>query len=135
MRFVLACVALVACSPATPQPTAAPAPTASVIASAAPTASASTNEVPVEMPANAAVKAPVFSDDDCTKTEDCTGFRTCHPDKCVAVANAGTMPAGMMCTMDCRGGTLDCNFNHCGCAKNAAGKLKCAMLPGAAGKH
>ena len=45
------------------------------------------------------------------------------------------MPAGMMCTMDCRGGTLDCGYNHCGCAKNPAGKLKCAMLPGPAGPH
>jgi hypothetical protein len=41
----------------------------------------------------------------------------------------------MMCTMDCRGGTLDCNFNHCGCAANASGKKKCAVLPGPLPAH
>ncbi len=135
MRIVSVSAVLLACSPATPQPSVAPATSATVAASASAAPSASASEVPIEMPPNAAVKAPVFSDDDCSKADDCTGFRTCHPDKCVAVANAGAMPAGMMCTMDCRGGTLDCNFNHCGCAKNPAGKLKCAMLPGPAGGH
>lgn len=110
--------------------------------SIAPTASAappvaSSSEVPTEVPPGAAVKAPVFSDDDCAKDDECTGIRTCHPDKCVAIKNAGTMPAGMMCTMDCRGGTLDCNFNHCGCAADPSkgGKKKCAVLPGPAPAH
>jgi hypothetical protein len=76
------------------------------------------------------VKEPVFSDDDCNVDKDCAGEATCHPDRCVAVANVGKMQTGMMCTMDCRGGTLDCGFNHCGCAPNAEGKKKCAMLAG-----
>jgi len=104
-------------------------------ASAEPTASAS--EIPIETPPGAAVKAPVFSDDDCTKDDECAGQRTCHPDKCVALKNVGTMPAGMMCTMDCRGSTLDCNYNHCGCAADPSkgGKKKCAMLPGPSAAH
>jgi hypothetical protein len=76
------------------------------------------------------VKEPVFSNDDCNTDKDCAGEATCHPDRCVALANVGKMQPGMMCTMDCRGGTLDCGFNHCGCATNPEGKKKCAMLGG-----
>jgi hypothetical protein len=43
---------------------------------------------------------------------------------------AGTMPKDMMCTMECRGGTVDCGFNHCGCASPPSGQKLCALLPG-----
>ncbi|MGZ3418428.1 MAG: hypothetical protein ACXVEF_20550 [Polyangiales bacterium] len=115
--------------PVTPSPSPSPSPISSSSSSAAPQPTTSSG-LPIVEPDPAAVKSPVFSDDDCSADKDCTGVNTCHPDRCVALANAGTMPTGMMCTMDCRGGTLDCNFNHCGCAPNAEGKKKCAVLPG-----
>jgi hypothetical protein len=34
-----------------------------------------------------------------------------------------------MCSMECRGGTVDCGFNHCACAASDAGKF-CALVPG-----
>ncbi len=132
--LALGLATIAGCPSATPEPQ-TPSPEPSVVAPE-PTASVEppkpigSVEPPLEMPAGAEVKAPVFSDDDCSADSDCAPVATCHPDRCVAVANAGTMPAGMMCTMDCRGGTLDCNFNHCGCAANPAGKKKCAVLPG-----
>lgn len=128
-------LALFACESSTPAPkTPEPASSSSVASatSAPPPASAepgSANEPPPN--GNGAVKAPVFSEDDCTKDSECAAQKTCHPDKCVKLADVGSMAAGTMCTMDCRGGTLDCGFNHCGCAKNPSGQLKCAMLPGA----
>lgn len=134
---VLPVLAVVAgCPSATPEPQ-APAPSPSTVAPE-PTSSApeapkpigSAEQPPLELPAGAAVKSPIFSDDDCSADSDCAPVATCHPDKCVGAANAGAMPPGMMCTMECRGGTLDCNFNHCGCAANPAGKKKCAVLPG-----
>lgn len=128
---------LMACPSATPEPKApAPTPSVSVVPSAsAPTPVASSSETPtVELP-GAAVKAPVLSDDDCNVDSDCAPIATCHPDRCVSVANAGKLPPGTMCTMDCRGGTTDCNFNHCGCAPTPSGKKKCALLPGGLSKH
>lgn len=77
-----------------------------------------------------AVKSPVFSTDPCNGDADCLPLATCHPRECVGAANAGTMPKGMLCTMDCRGGTLDCGFNHCGCVASPSGGKRCAMLPG-----
>jgi hypothetical protein len=78
------------------------------------------------------VSAPIFGDDDCIKEDDCTGVRTCHPDKCVHVKNAGTMPGDVMCSQECKSGTLDCNANHCSCAADPhrGGKKKCALVPG-----
>lgn len=130
---------LLACSPATPHPTtgasSAPATSTSVTVVPEASASPSSSAVPIVEVPGGAVKAPVFSDDDCKEDKECLGIGTCHPDKCVAAAKAGSMKPGTMCTMDCRGGTLDCNFNHCGCAKNPAGKQKCAMLPGPISGH
>lgn len=135
--LALPCAVLLACPAATPAPKEpSPAPSVSVVPSAsAPKPVASTDEVPVVMPDGAAVKAPVFGDDDCNTDQDCAPVATCHPDRCVAAGKTGTLPAGTMCTMDCRGGTLDCNFNHCGCAAAPGGKKKCAVLPGGASPH
>ena len=78
-----------------------------------------------------AVDGPRFSTDSCEKDADCAPAAMCHPDKCVARANVGSMPADVMCTMECRGGTVDCGYNHCGCVASPSGKKLCALLPGA----
>ena len=76
------------------------------------------------------VKAPVLSDDPCAKDSDCAPVGTCHPDRCVATANAGTLAPGTMCTETCTASTLDCGYNHCGCASAKDGQKRCAVLPG-----
>jgi hypothetical protein len=107
---------LVACSPSTTQNPTPQAPAASP----APSASSSLPE--------GAVAAPVFSDDACTTDADCAPVGTCHPAGCVAAAKSGTND--LMCTMECRAGTTDCGYNHCGCAAAPSGKKTCALLPG-----
>jgi hypothetical protein len=77
-----------------------------------------------------AVKSPIFSGDSCNKDEECAPVAQCHSNACVALANTGSMKPGMLCTMDCRGGTVDCGYNHCGCAEWPGGGKKCALLPG-----
>jgi len=138
LLIALPCLALVACPAATPEPKApatAPSTSVSVVPSSSPKPVASAPDVPIIQPEGAAVKAPVFSDDDCNADSDCAPISTCHPDACVSAGKTGSLPPGTMCTMDCRGGTLDCNFNHCGCANAPSGKKKCAVLPGGASKH
>jgi hypothetical protein len=76
------------------------------------------------------VEAPKFSTDPCEKDKDCAPVAMCHPDKCVAQANVGTMSSEMLCSMECREGTVDCADNHCGCAASPSGKKLCALLPG-----
>ena len=76
------------------------------------------------------VAKPKFSSDACTKDEDCAPAAMCHPDRCVGATNAGTLPADTMCSMECRGGTVDCGFNHCACVASTAGKKLCALVPG-----
>ncbi len=82
-------------------------------------------------PGNGAVKTPIFSIDSCRKDADCAPVAMCHPDKCVALANVGATSPPLVCTMECRGSTLDCGYNHCGCAPSPSGKKVCALLPGA----
>lgn len=83
------------------------------------------------MPAiSTAVKSPVFSEDSCVKDTDCEPVAECHAARCVAAANAGMMTKGTLCTMDCRGGTIDCSFNHCGCADAPGLGKRCALLAG-----
>src|SRR2546427_710233 len=79
-----------------------------------------------------AVESPVFSTDSCEIDDDCAPVATCHADKCVRREHAGTLPSGLMCTMECRGGTVDCGYNHCGCAPSPSGPKLCALLAGAA---
>ena len=139
LLFALPAVLLVACPAANP-PAKGPTPASSSSVSIVPSSSApkpvgSVSDVPVVMPDAAAVKAPIYSEDDCNEDKDCAPVSTCHPDRCVAAGRTGTLPPGTMCTMDCRGGTLDCNFNHCGCAAIPGGKKKCAVLPGGGSPH
>lgn len=75
------------------------------------------------------VTAPKFSNDLCKKDEDCAPVAMCHSDRCVAASHAGA-PIDVMCTMECRGGTVDCGFNHCACVASTAGKKLCALVPG-----
>ena len=144
--LVAAPVALVACPSSTPSAvapahssdanatttaTATEAPPPATTASSGPPAS-STSSSGSGSPFgnNTAVKASVFSTDPCTADADCAPVATCHSDKCVAKKNAGAMTPGTLCTMDCRGGTIDCGFNHCGCAMAPAGAKRCALLAG-----
>ena len=77
-----------------------------------------------------AVATPKFSSDACTKDHDCAPVAICHSDRCVGATHAGTMPADTMCSMECRGGTVDCGFNHCACVASTAGKKLCALVAG-----
>jgi hypothetical protein len=88
-------------------------------------------ESDVAPPSGSAVQAPVFSTDRCDKDEDCAPVAQCHPDRCLRTEHAGTLPPDTMCTMECRPGTVDCGYNHCGCAPSASGEKLCALLPGA----
>ena len=132
--LLLTTTLLVACASSSPEPKTtppAPATSASLDKSAKepPKPVGSTSAAP-PLDFSGAVKAPIFSDDDCSADLDCAPLATCHPNRCVAANKSGTLAPGTLCTMDCRGGTLDCNYNHCGCAKAADGKQKCAVLPG-----
>lgn len=49
----------------------------------------------------------VVGDDPCETDADCVPARCCHAAACVARANAPDC-SGMMCTQECRYGTLDC---------------------------
>jgi hypothetical protein len=49
----------------------------------------------------------------CTTDDDCVPKSCCHPSACVASASAPACD-GIMCTMECRGKTIDCG-GHCGC--------------------
>lgn len=82
-----------------------------------------------------AVDVPRFSTDSCKRDEDCAPVAMCHPDRCASLANAGAMSSEMICSMECRGGTVDCGYNHCGCLASPSGKKLCALLPGAGEKR
>ncbi len=49
----------------------------------------------------------VMSDDACTSDADCVPSGCCHPASCVAVGHAEGC-GDVMCTAECRYGTLDC---------------------------
>lgn len=119
---------IVPTGPSSATTTSVEAPAPSTSTSSAPSSSGS-DVVPTPI-GGKAVKSPVFSDDSCNQDAECAPVATCHSSKCVALANAGTMKAGMLCTMDCRGGTVDCGYNHCGCAEAPGGGKRCALLPG-----
>jgi hypothetical protein len=76
-----------------------------------------------------AVKSPVLSNDACEKDEDCAPAAKCHPAECRNRSQLGPAP-DLICTMECRAGTADCGYNHCGCARSPSGKTVCALLPG-----
>jgi len=80
------------------------------------------------------VAAPVFSTDACKKDQDCVAAVPCHANACASVTRADKAANEAICTMDCRGGTVDCGYNHCGCVKGPSGKKVCALLPGPGAK-
>jgi len=82
-----------------------------------------------------AVAKPKFSTDACTKDEECAPVAMCHSDRCVGAEHAGAMPADTMCSMECRGGTVDCAFNHCACVASTTGEKFCALVPGPSDKR
>jgi len=94
---------------------------------ASPAASPLTDGAPVP---GSAVESPIFSVDPCDKDEDCAPVAECHPARCTRRDRAGTMPSDLMCTMECRPGTVDCGYNHCGCAPSPSGIKVCALLSG-----
>lgn len=51
---------------------------------------------------------------ECSKDPDCVPASCCHSDTCVPVGEAPNCE-GIMCTMECRLGTLDCGQGSCKC--------------------
>ena len=54
---------------------------------------------------------------ECSKDLDCVKATCCHPTLCVPKEKAPNCE-GMMCTMECRPGTLDCGQGSCKCIDN-----------------
>jgi hypothetical protein len=61
---------------------------------------------------SAAASAP------CTADGDCVPATCCHASACVSAAQAPDC-AEMMCTEDCRDGTMDCGKGSCACQDGA----------------
>ena len=53
----------------------------------------------------------------CQTDNDCVPATCCHPDACI---NKNYQPdcKGIVCTMDCRPGTMDCGQGKCVCVDN-----------------
>ena len=67
----------------------------------------------------------VIGTDACTTDADCVPDGCCHPSACVAQANARACD-DVMCTTECRFGTLDCG-GSCLCHEgHCAGRLSVA---------
>jgi hypothetical protein len=92
-----------------------------------------TEEQPAKKPQVATPKAkksssgPISSKDQCQSDADCVPATPCHAKTC---APAPRKVADIPCTMECRGGTVDCGYNHCGCVKGRSGRKACALVPG-----
>jgi hypothetical protein len=96
-------------------------------------AQAPTDEKPTKKPPVAQPKAkkpsspPISSKDECQTDAECVPAVPCHASTC---APATHKVADILCTMECRGGTVDCGYNHCGCVKGRSGRKVCALVPG-----
>ncbi|WP_437815200.1 hypothetical protein [Sorangium sp. So ce1078] len=76
------------------------------------------NTPPVQDPATPPAATPpaatppgetiVAGSDPCQRDADCVPVCGCHPAACVAKATAPACEGGMMCTQECRPGTMDC---------------------------
>ena len=53
----------------------------------------------------------------CQVDDDCVPMACCHPDDCVNLANRPDC-TGIMCTMECKPGTMDCGQGYCACVDN-----------------
>ena len=94
----------------------------------APTDEEPTKKPPVAQPkAKKSSSAPISSKDECQTDADCVPATPCHASSC---APAPHKVADIPCTMECRGGTVDCGYNHCGCVKRRSGRKVCALVPG-----
>ncbi|WP_437897857.1 hypothetical protein [Sorangium sp. So ce124] len=76
-------------------------------------ASPGTNIPPTEEPATPPAAAPmgeriVVGSDPCKSDADCVPVCACHAAACIAKATAPTCDRGLMCTQECRPGTMDC---------------------------
>ncbi|MAG38895.1 hypothetical protein CMO90_02295 [Candidatus Woesearchaeota archaeon] len=60
----------------------------------------------------------------CDSDDDCVQASCCHADSCV---NKDFKPecTGILCSMDCKPGTMDCGQGRCGCESN-----KCTAIIG-----
>lgn len=54
----------------------------------------------------------------CVQDSDCAPAGCCHPAACI---NSAYRPdcTDIMCTMECRQGTLDCGAGRCGCIEHS----------------
>ncbi len=53
----------------------------------------------------------------CEVDEDCVPEQCCHPSSCINRAYAPNCK-GVICSMECRPGTMDCGQGYCACIKN-----------------
>ena len=53
----------------------------------------------------------------CLSDEDCVPAQCCHPTDCVNKAYRPNCK-GIICTMECRPGTMDCGQGYCACVEN-----------------
>jgi hypothetical protein len=52
----------------------------------------------------------------CEKDEDCMPAQCCHPNSCVNKLSVNC--TGILCTEECRAGTMDCGCGSCICKNN-----------------
>jgi hypothetical protein len=53
----------------------------------------------------------------CKTNENCVPTSCCHPTDCINVDNRPDCK-GIMCTEECKPGTMDCGQGHCNCVNN-----------------
>jgi hypothetical protein len=53
----------------------------------------------------------------CVDDSNCIPAQCCHPTSCI---NRDSAPncEGVVCTLECRGGTMDCGYGYCACVDN-----------------
>jgi hypothetical protein len=54
---------------------------------------------------------------ECTSDSECVPKNCCHPDSCVP-SSQGPVCDGVICTLSCEPGTLDCGQGSCGCVNS-----------------
>ena len=67
------------------------------------------------------VEDPAPASNSCTADADCMPAECCHAKECVAMANGPENCADMMCTEECREGTMDCGAGKCACIEGECG--------------
>lgn len=59
----------------------------------------------------------------CSEDKDCVPSSCCHATSCVPSLYAPSCK-GVLCSMECRPGTLDCGQGRCGCIKGKCEVIK-----------